>query len=44
MKLEVPANLFTADDRLLDPEYDARPTALCQKLSRGEAIAARAAH
>jgi len=36
----VPAELLTADARLLDPEYDSRPTELCQKLSRGEAMVA----
>ena len=40
MKLEVPVDLFTTDERLLDPERDARPTELCQRLSRGEALAA----
>lgn len=43
LKLEVPAELFTADERLLDPECDGRPTVLCKKLSRGEAFAAGAA-
>lgn len=38
VKLEVPADWLTAGDRLLDPEYDLRPTQLCQRLSRGEAI------
>ena len=40
VKLEVPVDLFTTDKRLLDPEYDGRPTQLCKKLSRGEAVAA----
>lgn len=39
VKLNVLADLFTTDERLLDPEYDGRPTQLCQKLSRGEVIA-----
>lgn len=34
VKLDVPADLFTADEQLLDPEYDGRPTQLCQKLSQ----------
>ena len=40
VKLEVPADLFTPDERLLDPECESRPTHLCQRLSRGEAVAA----
>ena len=40
VKLDVPAGLFTADDRLLDSDYDGRPTQLCKQLSRGEAVAA----
>lgn len=39
VKLEVPADLFTADERLLDPECESRPTQLCKQLSRGEAVA-----
>ncbi len=39
VKLDVPAGLFTVNDRLLNPECDSRPTQLCQKLSQGEAIA-----
>ena len=38
VKLDVPADMFIAGDRLLDPDYDGRPTALCRKLSRGEII------
>ena len=40
VKLDLPAGLLTTDERLLDPECDSRPTQLCQKLSRGEAVAA----
>lgn len=40
VKLDVPADLFTSDERLLDPNCESRPTQLCQKLSRREAIAA----
>jgi hypothetical protein len=40
VKLEIPAGLLTADERLLDPEYGGRPTQLCKQLSRGEAVAA----
>ena len=40
VKLDVPAGLFTVDERLLDRECDSRPTQLCQRLSRGEALAA----
>lgn len=36
VKLDLPAGLFTPSDRLLDPDCDSRPTALCQRLSRGE--------
>ena len=39
MKLDVPVDMLAVGDRLLDPDYDGRPTALCRKLSRGEAIA-----
>jgi hypothetical protein len=38
VKLDVPADRLTAGDRLLDPDYDGRPTALCRKLSRGEVM------
>jgi pPIWI_RE three-gene island domain Y len=41
VKLDIPAGVFIAGDRLLDPEYSGNPTALCKKLSRGEAIANR---
>ena len=43
VKLDVPADLFTPDERLLDPEYGGRPTQLCKQLSREEAVAAIAA-
>lgn len=36
VELDIPADVFIAGDRLLDPEYDGEPTVLCQKLSRGE--------
>ncbi len=46
VKLDIPADVFIVGDsasahaglRLLDPEYDGNPTALCRKLSRGEAM------
>ena len=38
VKLDIPADVFIAGDRLLDPECDGRPTALCRKLSRGEVM------
>ena len=38
VKLDVAADRLTVGDRLLDPKYSGRPTALCRKLSRGEAI------
>ena len=38
MKLDIPADVFIAGDRLLDLECDSRPTALCRRLSRGEVI------
>lgn len=38
VKLDVPVGLFTPDERLLDPDCDSRPTALCKKLSRLEAF------
>ena len=38
VKLDLSADIFIAGDRLLDPNYDGRPTALCRKLSRGEII------
>ena len=37
-KLDIPVDMLTAGDRLLDPDYDGRPTALCRKLSRGEVM------
>jgi pPIWI_RE three-gene island domain Y len=37
VKLDIPADVFIGD-RLLDPDYDGRPTALCRKLSRGEVM------
>lgn len=40
VKLDVPADLLTTDERLLDPECDSRPTKLCQQLSRGKAVTA----
>lgn len=36
--LDIPADILAVGDRLLDPECDGRPTVLCKKLSRGEAI------
>lgn len=42
VKLDIPADMFIVGDRLLDPECDGEPTALCRKLSRGEAISLRA--
>lgn len=36
VKLDMPADILASGDRLLDPEYDGRPTALCRQLSRGE--------
>ena len=38
VKLDIPADTFAVGDRLLDPDYNGRPTALCRKLSRGEII------
>ncbi len=47
VKLDIPADVFIMGDsasapgyglRLLDPDYDGRPTALCRKLSRGEVM------
>lgn len=38
VKLDIPADVFIAGDRLLDPDYDGRPTVLCRKLSRGEVM------
>lgn len=38
VKLDISVDMLVVGDRLLDPEYDGRPTALCRKLSRGEAI------
>jgi len=43
VKLDIPADVFTAGDRLLDPGCDGNPTALCRKLSGGEAILAKSA-
>ncbi len=42
VKLDIPADVFAVGDRLLDPECDGNPTALCRKLSRGEAITGEA--
>ena len=36
VKLDIPADAFITGDRLLDPDYDCRPTVLCRKLSRGK--------
>jgi hypothetical protein len=44
VKLNVPEDWLILDERLLDPEYDGRPTQLCQKISRGEALAAEAVY
>ena len=46
VKLDIPADMLVVGDsasahaglRLLDPECDGEPTALCRKLSRGEAM------
>ncbi len=38
VKLDIPTDVFIAGDRLLDPDYDGKPTALCRKLSRGEVM------
>ncbi len=38
VKLDIPADTLVSGDRLLDPDYDGRPTALCRKLSQGEII------
>lgn len=38
VKLDIPAHMLAASDRLLDPDYDGRPTVLCRKLSRGEVM------
>jgi hypothetical protein len=38
LKLDISADVFTTGARLLDPECDGSPTALCRKLSRGEVI------
>jgi pPIWI_RE three-gene island domain Y len=38
VNLDIPVDMLAAGDRLLDPDYDGRPTALCRKLSRGEAM------
>jgi hypothetical protein len=38
VKLDVPPDMLTIGDRLLDPDYDGKPTALCRKLSRGEVM------
>lgn len=43
VKLNIPADMLAVGDRLLDPAYNGEPTALCRKLSRGEAIADRVA-
>ena len=38
VKLDVSANMLVVGDRLLDPDYVGRPTALCRKPSRGEVM------
>lgn len=38
VKLDIPVDMLAGDERLLDPDYDGSPTALCRKLSRGEVI------
>ena len=38
VELDIPVDMLVAGDRLLEPDYDGRPTALCRKLSRGEAM------
>jgi pPIWI_RE three-gene island domain Y len=38
VKLNIPANVFITGDRLLDRNYDGRPTVLCRKLSRREVM------
>ncbi len=46
VNLDIPADVFITGDsasahaglRLLDPDYDGRPTELCRKLSRGEVM------
>jgi hypothetical protein len=40
VKLDVPADLFTAGKRLLDPDCESRPTQLCKQLSRLKVVAA----
>lgn len=44
VELDIPADILATGDRLLDPECDSRPTALCKKLSRGEAIGQNLRH
>lgn len=44
LKLDVSADLLTPDERLLDPDCNSRPTQLCRKLSRGEALVAGAVY
>ncbi len=39
VKLDISPDVFITGDRLLDSDYDGRPTVLCRKFSRGEAIA-----
>lgn len=36
LKLELPQNVLTTDDRLLDPGLEGRPTKLCYKLGFGK--------
>lgn len=38
VNLDIPVDILIVGDRLLDPDYDGSPTALCRKLSRGEII------
>ncbi len=46
VKLDIPADVFITGDsasahaglRLLDPDYDGKPTVLCRRLSRGEVM------
>ena len=38
VNLDIPVDMLVVGDRLLDPDYDGSPTALCRKLSRGEII------
>lgn len=38
VNLDIPVDMLVVGDRLLDPDYDGSPTALCLKFSRGEAM------